>query len=142
MGGGDKQSVHLLFSFHEWLYCYHNYHGWLGLSREGIISSRQSRVVSGKGADPAPGIFGLMAAKGQNPMAFSIWGLQGWAGGCAIFLPVRTIHCFMRALGPVPGAPGNDGNWWGRMDWGMAGLEAALTGWWIDSRSTHLYKPQ
>ena len=29
------------------------------------------------------------------------------------------------------------------VDWapGRAGLEAALTGWWIDSWSTHLYKP-
>ncbi|MCY4186545.1 MAG: hypothetical protein OXC82_10545 [Rhodobacteraceae bacterium] len=29
---------------------------------------------------------------------FLIWGLQGWAGGCTIFLPVRTITRFLRAL--------------------------------------------
>ena len=35
-----------------------------------------------------------------------------------------------------------DRNWRGSMDWSRTGLEAALTGWWIDAWSTDLYKPQ
>ncbi|MCY4307942.1 MAG: hypothetical protein OXC57_06675 [Rhodobacteraceae bacterium] len=58
-----------------------------------------------------------MATKGQSPMAFSIWGLQGWVGGGALFLPTRTIPPdgtrFLKALGPAPRAPRNGGRWRG-----------------------------